>query len=98
MKRTVAIVTCSMALAASFATVRAQQPPSVLGGVFTADQAKRGEKVYIDSCSACHGVSLAGDLGSEGEIEVKLPARYNLDAHLRGWLKTVPGVLYFEDV
>jgi DNA polymerase-3 subunit alpha len=43
-------------------------------------------------------IILAGDLGGEGEIEVKLPARYTLDAHLRGWLKTLPGVLYFEDV
>ncbi len=43
-------------------------------------------------------ISLLGDLGSEGEIEVKLPARYTLDAHLRGWLKTLPGVRYFEDV
>jgi DNA polymerase-3 subunit alpha len=43
-------------------------------------------------------ITLASDLGGEGEIEVKLPARYNLDAHLRGWLKTMPGVLYFEDV
>ncbi|MGZ3306085.1 MAG: DNA polymerase III subunit alpha, partial [Asticcacaulis sp.] len=43
-------------------------------------------------------ISLASDLGGEGEVEVKLPARYSLDAHLRGWLKTMPGVLYFEDV
>ena len=43
-------------------------------------------------------IVLAGDLGGEGEIEVKLPARYTLDAHLRGWLKTLPGVMYFEDV
>ena len=43
-------------------------------------------------------ISLMGDLGSEGEVEVKLPARYTLDAHLRGWMKTLPGVLYFEDV
>ena len=63
MKIPVAITICALTLAASFATLGAQQPPSVLGGVFTADQAKRGEKVYADSCAACHGASLAGDLG-----------------------------------
>src|SRR5574342_633068 len=50
------------ALAASFSTVRAQQPApqSVLSGVFTADQAKRGEKVYTDTCATCHGPKLTG--------------------------------------
>jgi DNA polymerase-3 subunit alpha len=43
-------------------------------------------------------ISLLSDLGGEGEIEFKLPQRYNLDAHLRGMLKHMPGVLYFEDV
>ncbi|MFT4077209.1 MAG: DNA polymerase III subunit alpha [Asticcacaulis sp.] len=43
-------------------------------------------------------ISLLSDLGGEGEIEFKLPQRYNLDAHLRGMLKHTPGVLYFEDV
>ena len=43
-------------------------------------------------------ISLMSDLGSEGQIEFKLPQRYNLDAHLRGSLKMMPGVLYFEDV
>jgi DNA polymerase-3 subunit alpha len=43
-------------------------------------------------------ISLLSDLGGEGQIEVKLPQRYSLDAHLRGRLKAVPGVLYFEDV
>ncbi len=42
-------------------------------------------------------ISLATDLAGEGEVEIKLPARYNLDGRLRGWLKTMPGVLYFED-
>ncbi|MDI7774850.1 DNA polymerase III subunit alpha [Asticcacaulis sp. EMRT-3] len=43
-------------------------------------------------------ISLAGDLGGEGEVEFRLPQRYSLDAHLRGQLKAMPGVLYFEDV
>lgn len=49
-------------LAAAFSTVRAQQPApqSVLNGVFTAEQAKRGEKVYADTCATCHGPKLMG--------------------------------------
>jgi DNA polymerase-3 subunit alpha len=43
-------------------------------------------------------ISLVSDLGSEGQIEFKLPLRYNLDAHVRGALKQMTGVLYYEDV
>ena len=43
-------------------------------------------------------VSLLSDLAGQGEVEVRLPHRYNLDAHLRGRLKAMPGVLYYEDV
>ncbi len=43
-------------------------------------------------------ISLLSDMGGEGQIEIKLPQRYSLDAHLRGRLRAMPGVLYFEDV
>src|SRR6266550_1918340 len=33
---------------------------SVLQGVFTEAQAKRGETVYSTSCASCHGPALAG--------------------------------------
>ena len=46
-------------LAAASATLGAQQR-SVLDGVFTDAQAKRGEKVYTDTCATCHGPKLAG--------------------------------------
>ena len=50
--------------AASFATLGAQQTtPSVNDGVYAADQAKRGESVYADSCVSCHGPNLTGGLG-----------------------------------
>src|SRR4051794_12331725 len=42
------------------ATLAAQQPATVMGGVFTAEQAKRGEKVYADNCATCHGPKLQG--------------------------------------
>ena len=35
---------------------------TVWDGVFTEEQAKRGELAYKDSCSSCHG----GDLGGDG--------------------------------
>src|SRR4029077_4805688 len=46
--------------AVAYTSVGAQQPPSVRGGVYTAAQAKRGEKVYADNCVTCHGPKLAG--------------------------------------
>jgi S-disulfanyl-L-cysteine oxidoreductase SoxD len=49
-----------------FATALQQpvpKPPqlqSVWDGVYTADQAKRGEPFYYSECSTCHGEKLAG--------------------------------------
>jgi mono/diheme cytochrome c family protein len=45
---------------AAYTSVGAQQPTSVLGGVYTDAQAKRGEKVYADNCATCHGPKLQG--------------------------------------
>ena len=42
------------------ATSSAQAPKSVSEGVYTADQAKRGEAVYKEQCAACHGDNLEG--------------------------------------
>jgi len=45
-------------------SLRAQEPPppprSVWDGVYTEEQAKRGEALYEKQCSACHGDKLAG--------------------------------------
>ena len=40
--------------------LRAQASRSVLDGVYTEEQAKRGETTYSTSCASCHGPSLAG--------------------------------------
>lgn len=57
-----AFTTLALATAAlSSSALRAQAPTSVWDGVYTAEQAKRGEAVYQAECSSCHGPDLAGD-------------------------------------
>jgi mono/diheme cytochrome c family protein len=41
-------------------TVSAQQPKTQWDGVYTADQAKRGEGLYSQYCASCHGPDLTG--------------------------------------
>ena len=57
-------------------------------------------RTYLEESKSPQGgeISLFGEVGGEGEIELKLPQRYRLDAQLRGRLKSLPGILYFEDV
>jgi len=40
--------------------VAAQQPKTQWDGVYTADQAKRGEPLYSQYCASCHGPDLTG--------------------------------------
>ena len=42
------------------AALTAQTTRSVWDGVFTADQAKRGQEVYAKECASCHGSDLTG--------------------------------------
>ena len=66
-----ALLVCAAAVAPQAATVGA--PASALpriadrtiwDGVFTDDQAARGEESYFEECAACHGRDLAGGDGS----------------------------------
>ena len=41
-------------------TGQAQEKRSVWSGVYSAEQAKRGEVIYAESCAACHGTTLDG--------------------------------------
>lgn len=53
----------SVLIASSFFALRAQEPAesrSVWDGVYTEEQAKRGEEVYKKECAACHGAELTG--------------------------------------
>jgi mono/diheme cytochrome c family protein len=36
------------------------QGQTTLDGIYTKAQAKRGEKIYADSCASCHGDDLSG--------------------------------------
>lgn len=50
-------------VASSFFVLRAQEPAesrSVWDGVYTEEQAKRGEEVYKKECASCHGAELTG--------------------------------------
>ena len=60
MKKTVAVLIVGGFLASLAATVGAQATRSVNEGVYTADQAKKGEGLYKEQCAACHGDNLEG--------------------------------------
>src|SRR5437773_11975586 len=64
MKFTVAVLTMTgmMAVGAFGArgTAAAQQAKSQWDGVYTEDQAKRGEGFYSQYCASCHGPDLTG--------------------------------------
>ena len=50
------------ALSASLSALRAQAGSRTnWDGVYTEEQAKRGEALYTDSCASCHGKALEGD-------------------------------------
>ena len=61
MKFTVAVLTMTGMVAfgafSARGTVRAQQAKSQWDGVYTEDQAKRGEGLYSQYCASCHAVS-----------------------------------------
>lgn len=44
-----------------FTSARAQAPKSVWDGVYTEEQAKRGEEAYLKNCSECHQAEMVGD-------------------------------------
>jgi cytochrome c5 len=65
-----AAIISSWVMVVAHATTRGQQTPappvsagptSVLDGVYTPEQAKRGLAVYTETCERCHGKSLEGN-------------------------------------
>jgi mono/diheme cytochrome c family protein len=60
MKNTVAVLIVGGFLASLAVSIAAQETRSVNDGVYTADQAKKGEALYKEQCAACHGDNLEG--------------------------------------
>ncbi len=51
----------TIALSHAAAIAYQAKPRSVWDGVYSEDQAKRGESVYADKCASCHGAQLTGN-------------------------------------
>ena len=61
MKRSAAITAlAAWAVCSCAAVLNGQDTRSVWDGVYTAEQAKRGEGLYTQHCAACHGGTLLG--------------------------------------
>jgi S-disulfanyl-L-cysteine oxidoreductase SoxD len=58
--RLAAILAAGVWAAAVMTGVQGQTPRTVWDGVYTEEQAKRGEALYMERCVHCHGVNLAG--------------------------------------
>lgn len=76
MRRTFAIV-ITIGLVAAGAFVASAQGKSQWDGVFTAEQAKRGEALYGEHCSSCHGVDLNGGEMAPGLAGGEFSANWN---------------------
>src|SRR6187551_1504629 len=64
MRRTsVYLVILSAVLASSVFSATFAQGRTANDGVYTAEQAKRGEAVYVDACAPCHDPALVGGQG-----------------------------------
>jgi mono/diheme cytochrome c family protein len=57
MRRLFPALTLAFAIAA---TMAAQQSRTVWDGIYTDEQAARGETLYADQCAKCHGDTLGG--------------------------------------
>ena len=60
MMRVAAIGCLGVWVAAAGTALSSQDTRSVWDGVYTAEQAKRGEALYVQHCGACHGATLLG--------------------------------------
>jgi cytochrome c len=58
----VALMIAAGTLAAGLFTreLRAQTDKSVWDGVYTEDQSKRGQPIYVEKCASCHSSDLTG--------------------------------------
>jgi mono/diheme cytochrome c family protein len=59
-KRVSVLVLGGVIAVAAYSTVLAQATKSVNDGVYTAEQAKKGDALYKEQCASCHGDNLEG--------------------------------------
>jgi mono/diheme cytochrome c family protein len=57
--------------------VTAQQSGSQWDGVYTAEQAKRGEPLYAQQCASCHGQDLTGGEMAPGLVGGEFSSNWN---------------------
>lgn len=63
-RRAMAAISCAGALAgAPLLTGHAEQAQDVTEGVYSVEQAARGQQVYDEQCALCHGDALEGSIG-----------------------------------
>lgn len=61
--RFVSRVAAAGVLAAMAWSVQAQAPATTWDGIYTTEQAGRGEQLYADKCASCHAADLTGSSG-----------------------------------
>jgi quinoprotein glucose dehydrogenase len=60
-KTTILIAACAVLTVAAGLQVARAQATSVVEGVYTEEQAKKGVALYEEQCAACHGEDMAGN-------------------------------------
>jgi mono/diheme cytochrome c family protein len=55
-------------VAVALAAAAAQETRSVWDGVYTEEQAKRGEAIYVERCARCHGPTYMGGTDGAGAL------------------------------
>jgi len=87
MLRTTAAVFGVVVIAIAARGLGAQTPPAstVWSGVYSAEQAERGKRLYVRECARCHGATLGG-----GDAAPALVGKDFLDE----WDKQSVGALY----
>jgi mono/diheme cytochrome c family protein len=82
-----AVAAATGGLLGSALRAQGQSAATVTSGVYTSDQAKRGQAVYVDNCAKCHIEDLSGGKDSPPLVG---------DDFLGGWKGKTVGDLYDE--
>ena len=78
MKRTLAtIAILGVAAMAAFGSLSAQEGKTQWDGVYTPEQAKRGETLYHEKCASCHGPDMTGGEMAPGLTGGDFTANWN---------------------